>query len=52
MGVRQCKNLFVYVISMLYPLKPGVAFLYSLKTSENLKMFSWGVEKQHWAVMG
>ena len=32
------------------PLQPGVAFLCPLKTSENL--FSGGIEKQHWPVMG
>ena len=32
------------------PLQPGVAFLYPLKTSKNLKVFS--IEKQHRAVMG
>ena len=43
------------------PLQPGFAFLHSLKTSENLKVFrkpksflifSGGIEKQHQAVMG
>ena len=37
------------------PLQPGVAFLYPLKTSKNLKdilMFSEGIEKQRRAVMG
>ena len=37
------------------PLQPGVAFLYPLKTSENLLsflMFSERIEKQHRAVMG
>ena len=32
-------------------LQPGVAFVYSLKTSKTLK-FSGGIEKQHRAVMG
>ena len=32
-------------------MQPGVAFLYPLKTSENLR-FSGGIEKQHQAVMG
>ena len=30
-------------------LQPGVAFLYPLKTSENLKAT---LEKQHWALLG
>ena len=36
------------------PLQAVVAFLYSLKTSENLKgfLFSGDIEKQHRAVMG
>ena len=36
------------------PLQPSVASLYPLKTSENLGflMFSGGIDKQHWAVMG
>ena len=40
---------------MINPLQPAVAFLYPLKTSENLKVF-WcflgAIEKQHRAVMG
>ena len=38
---------------MIDPLQPGVAFLYSLKTSENLELFlfSGGVDKQHGAVV-
>ena len=36
------------------PLQPGVAYLYPLKTSENLKVFLCFrvIDKQHWAVMG
>ena len=36
------------------PLQPGVAFLYLLKTSENLGflIFSEGIEEQHRVVMG
>ena len=40
---------------LLIPLQPGVAFLYPLKTSENLLgflLFSGGIEKQHRVVMG
>ena len=43
------------IVSNINPLQPGVAFLYPLKTSENLKgflMFSGGIEKQHRAVIG
>ena len=39
---------------LINPLQPGDAFLYPLKTSENLKvfsMFSGGKGKQHRAVM-
>ena len=35
----------------LNPLQPGVAFLYLLQTSENLKVLG-GIEKQHQTVMG
>ena len=38
-------------ITHLNLLQPGVAFLNPLKTSGFL-MFSGGIEKQHWAVMG
>ena len=45
--IDECQNLGKFV----NPLQPGVAFLYPQKTSENL-MFSGGMEKQHWAIMG
>ena len=42
------------LISCINPLQPGVAFLYPLKTLENLKvlMFSGDIEKQHPAEIG
>ena len=39
------------VRSDISPLQPGVAYLHPMKTSENL-MFSGGIDKQQWAVMG
>ena len=45
---RKC----TFVLLEINPLKPGVAFLYPLKTSANLfLMFSGGIGKQHRAVM-
>ena len=47
MGVSQYNNLLCYNFNRL---QPGVAFL-PLKTSGFL-MFSGGIEKQYWALMG
>ena len=35
-------------------LEPGVAYLYPLKIRKpkGFLMFSWGIDKQHWALMG
>ena len=61
LNVEQFKNCFsedvriirsyvlVSCIRWFNSLQPVVAFLYPLKTSENL---SGGIKKQHWAVMG
>ena len=48
----KCDSLFpisgtamqTYDVILIYPFLPGLAFLYPLKT--------WGIEKQHQAVMG
>ena len=50
-GVKQnmTYNQEKQTVSIFNPLQPSVAFLYPLKTSENL---SGGIEKQHWTVMG
>ena len=46
-----CKN--NQLLSEVKTLQPDVAFLYSLKTSENRSApISGGTEKQHKAVMG
>ena len=40
-------------LSAINPLQPGFAFLYPWKTKPlGFLVFSGGIEKQHWAVMG
>ena len=41
-------NMHFWLFQLVNALKPSVAYLYPLKTSENLR----GIDKQHWAVMG
>ena len=44
----------IYRSPSFNPLEPGDAYLYPLKTSENLQVFCFqgGTDKQHQAVMG
>ena len=36
---KENKTIFIKYLSTFNPLQPGVAFLFPLKTSENLKVF-------------
>ena len=51
-----CDQFFIFspIFIIINPLQASVAFLYPLKTSENISflMFSEGIEKQHRPVMG
>ena len=45
------KDFFTFCAVNIALISPFVPFLYSLKTSEKLFLFSWGRERVHWEQM-
>ena len=50
--VRKCLNPLPQLVSFVKSFAPSSPFLYPLKTSENLFLFSGGRERVHWERIG